>query len=225
MKRMLLGVTALIVIGQPVWAVPTINATRLPGYYPEIGIGNSGEILVTPNGVPGVVGSFQTFCLETQEDLPFGEDLEAAVSDKAIMGGVGFQGDPISPETAWLYTEFRKGTLPGYNYTPGVGVNGSNENREISAGNLQWAIWYLEDEQDTLFGDEDTPGDPAYFVKLAQDNAGNGIGYVRVLNLWDPTKKVPAQDLLVTIIPAPGAILLAGLGTAMVGWLRRKRGV
>jgi len=35
---------------------------------------------------------------------------------------------------------------------------------------------------------------------------------------------VLAPDTMCTIIPAPGAVILAGIGTALIGWYRSKRG-
>jgi len=66
----------------------------------------------------------------------------------------------------------------------------------------------------------------------AAANASNwtDIGNVRVVNLWtsyDPQTKTYsgfAQDQLV-LVPAPGALLLASIGMAVVGGLRRRQSV
>jgi hypothetical protein len=173
-----------------------------------------GEFTITPltgfAGLTGLAGdlaanTFETFCVERSENFQSGQTFDFAINTGAVNGGHGGQTspnfDPISPETAFLYTNFRLGTLVGFDYGAG---------RKASADALQDAIWFLEDEG----------GANNAFVALAKAAVTNGlwvgIGDVRVLNLTQGTSR--RQDQL-TIIPAPATgLVLLGLA-----FTRRRR--
>jgi hypothetical protein len=140
------------------------------------------------------------------------------VNNAAVLGG-GLMpgeeappagGDYISPETAYLYSEFRAGTLDGYFF--------SGDERIGSALSLQTAIWYLEGE---MAYEMLSPKAKA-FVAAAQESGWTNTGNVVALNLTDGGKIV-YQDMLGGVAaPAPGAILLSSLGLGLVGWLKRR---
>ena len=100
--------------------------------------------------VVGGLKAFESFCLEYNEYLEQGRLYSATVGLAAIGGGVGgaVNGqDLISRGTAWLYSQFARGTLADYIYTPlGSGPTGGYDGRKDSAKQLQDAIWYLENE-------------------------------------------------------------------------------
>ena len=184
--------------------------------------------LVVP--VTAGTSSFQTFCVETDEYVmpPYTGNVVVSTTDvdvngevigpgsHAVLGGRNTNaGDNLSSKTAFLYTMFATGKLSGYDYTPGV------ERRSSSAGLLQTAIWYFEDEV-TLANPESN-----IFVKMANDAVATGgdwedmgIGSVRILNLSKLTGAV-AQDQLY-YVPAPAAIGLGLLGLAIVGRYMRR---
>jgi len=161
----------------------------------------------------GTTGTFQTFCVEEYENVWANATYSAVLNDRAIAGGVGSAGDPLSLGAAYLYHEFQNGTLSGYEYANSTG-------RLASAAAVQNAIWYLEDEG----GEENayTAMVATLFGSIGEAKADNNGRYaVALLNLYEGTAL--RQDVLVCV-PVPGAVLLGLLGMGTAGALLRARG-
>jgi hypothetical protein len=180
----------------------------------------------------GVSGSlFQTFCLESNENISTGTTYNwSALSTASVNGGYsGGNPDPLDAKTAYLYHQFITGSLSGYNYAQGGG-------RVASATSLQLAIWQIEGEIQpgaltTAYNSNlQAQAWVAAAASAVASGQWTGIGDVRVIN---PTASNGdnAQSMLVetiqvvTPVPLPRAALLgvglmAGLGG--VGALRRR---
>ncbi len=164
-------------------------------------------------------GGFATFCLELNESIAFNTPYTAVVTMGAINGGVGGGNpDTISTGTAWLYSQFAAGTLAGYDYA-GAG-------RPDSAGLLQQAFWYLEEEIILA-----NPNANSFLALLDLNTAmddSTGEYNVRVLNITDRTG-ADRQDVLVVVPEAStimaGALLLLPFGASTLRVLRKKRTV
>ncbi|HWB01682.1 MAG TPA: SdrD B-like domain-containing protein [Verrucomicrobiales bacterium] len=169
------------VMGADAWHTPGTDAGEFY-YRPTSGpVTNADYSALTKNqGAVAGVGSFQTFCLERSEGIRSPSDY--TINDEALNGGTnntppaGDQGgDVISQGTAWLYSEFAQGTLPGYDFT------NAGPNRTTQAELLQFAIWVLEDELGAPAG----AGNPFYQAALlhgGKANASPGLHGVYVIN-------------------------------------------
>jgi len=193
------------------WGINSISSTS--GFAP-------------PSAASGVTYSgntFQTFCLERNETLSPGT-YNWTLSSAAHNGGVGGatnNTDPICAATAYLYGLFYSGQLTnfgGFSYNYNFGSN-----RTASAGELQDALWLLEDELTSSQINHSTAGWAWAQAALSAVGSSTDIGNVRVLTLTDSTGN--HQDVLV-MVPLPSAALLGfGLMSAVgvVGILRRRK--
>ncbi len=153
-------------------------------------------------------GTFQSFCIETNEFIGYNTPYNVAFSNAAMDGGSGGatnKVDPISKGTAYLYSQFAAGTLQYYNY---------GTNRLSSAGALQNAIWMLEGEGGLQFDTNNTflalllsMGTDWTQDKLIAD--ANGSYGVQVMNLTDAAGK--HQDQLVMVSGTVNSALVGNL--------------
>jgi hypothetical protein len=203
--------------------------------------GNGGEFTAVTSGL----GTFQTFCIEYNEEFVPNDTFDYNENTGAVAGGAGVDAtdpntglpmDNISIGTAYLYSQFRNG---------GLGTLTASQ-----AGQLQNAIWYLEGEISLAQLSTQNGVDGTYYYNLAKTGTGttdttvfkdsNGAYGVIALNLFNGTEfSTPVtingvtynlnQDQL-AIVPVPepttvvaGALLLLPFGASTFRILRRQR--
>lgn len=173
-----------------------------------------GEFLLTVYDTPGgsPIDQFITFCLQMTEYMNFSDTFKVGSVSTATDDQP--YDDPLDQRTAYLYTNFRNGTLAGYTL-----------GNATSANLLQTAIWYLEGENVGNQGGN-------IFVQAANaavnSGAWSGLGNVRVLNLFYESDR-RAQDQLTIVpepstraVPEPSTLALLGWGIAAVCFHRRR---
>lgn len=217
MIKMTISVAAVAVFAGSVLADGT-GTISTNGY----SFGSGGEFTITPDagsnlGLTGLFSdlsssTFESFCMEHNETFNPGGNYDMFMNTEAVHGGTGGNGISLAldPRTAFLYWNFRMGTLAGFDYADSVPGG-----RAASSGALQDAIWFFQG------GQVADPGNA--FVAAANfavsNNLWSGIGDVRVLNVYYHDGNL-SQDQL-TIIPTPGAAALMGLG-ALAAKRRRR---
>lgn len=187
----------------PAQAADPINVGDIISFVRGPGTGSGGEFIVYKGGVP----VYSTFCVQIAELLslsPIDNPTRwlykvGNISEQIVLAG----SKPLDHKSAWLYTQFRAGTLPGY------------DGSDAAANALQNAIWHSEG----LVALQ--PGNATMWYNMAVAAGWTDNGLVRVINLMYPDGYAHAQDVLVIVpIPEPLSMTLAGLGLAAVAGLR-----
>ena len=232
--KLILPVAMLIAAGTSAFGNTVVlnrNTSAVNGYSGANGGGEfRAESATLSNGAyaPSVNVSatgLQVFCLETKESFTPGASYYYTVNTGAISGDTGGNFDALSVGSAWLMTQFAKGTLAGYNYTLGA-------LRTTEATLLQTAFWLLENEPASggytgvYNGSTYQAAVVAHFGSLAAARADASLaqlGGVRVINLTtnaDGTGWVQSQ---VVYVPDNSATLaLLGLGLIALAVIRRR---
>lgn len=231
MKRFLVSTFSLLALAGSALAVQTVSVGRMAGTY--LDSDHAGEFRLMLHGDPIAGGiperSFQSFCIEREVDV---QSIPAMTYDVTISRRISSTNQALAPEAAYLYYSFVRGTLVNdYDYDLGPG-------RETSARVLQAAIWFVQGEDrnlldllnvdpgwDQVEGNSSEYARASAFVTEAQNSGWTSVEDVRVLNLallQGLGQDEDGQDMLVLLVPAPGAVALGAVGLAMLGFLRRR---
>jgi hypothetical protein len=205
--KLILAITALI-SGSLIAADTTLKVTisSSPGGFPKspyIATINTGDW----SGYGYATGNtFATFCVEW--DVTFNHATYWATVDDVVKYG-GSSAVP-SGQTQKIYAAF---------------VNGGGSIGAFTANQIQSEIWFWENGASFVVPSSSfTAQNHGVFASLSEAQYA-GWTNVKVLNLWNnanATGDVQSQLIVVTPVPTPGAILLTGVGTTVVGLLRRR---
>ena len=198
MFTLLIGALA----GSNAYALPTVVVSWAANHSDA-----GGEFIATTTGD----GTFRTFCLEFGTGLDLGPTYYYTTGNVVQLGGQNTQGgDPLSVGSAWLYSQFRAGTLSGYTAS------------QAQQTSLQNAFWMLENE---ITFDGTNP-----WIVLASGAVvgdlfanANGAYGVFVLNLWTNENGTGDVQSILGSVPDGGlTVTLLGLGLGGLALLRRK---
>ena len=179
---------------------------------------------------PGAGGSFKSFCLEKFEYFSsYTQNLYVKSVSTATLDNISaaasptnknntISSDPISSQTAWLYTQF-------YNN------NAAYASTTALANSMQRAIWFMEDElvgSDLTAYNSDSQAKTWVSQATTAVSSGTwtGLGNVRVLNLFTDasyTKYSQDQLYMVSAVPEPATYGMMLLGLGMIGTIARRR--
>ncbi len=180
-------------------------------------------------GADGETIATRTYCSETTEYFSPGVTYYVEYATSALNGSAGPGGDPISTQSAWLFSRAVSDASAIASVFGGTfNIDNANHSRAV-----QEALWKMEGESYSFAGG--TVGIwRENLIALANGNANGGLYGVMLMRLWDNRTYNAAsgsweysgnrQDQFV-MVPLPPAAW-AGLGTIAgvigFGYIRRR---
>lgn len=204
--------------------VPLVNIGDKIRFADGPGASPGGAFILTAWDSTGTIvkGSFQSFCLETNENISFGPFYTVGdISTQARNGGSGGAigtppHDPLDKRTAWLYTQYIE-TPSALNSVAGW----LSASATAKGTAMQQAIWRIE--QETMYISSNSLADALIVAAGYGSDEWTNTGRVRVLNMLNASNGVAQDQLYITPVPEPEiyAMLIAGLG--LMGFVARRR--